>query len=382
MWIQKYKPKKLEEILGNSTLIKSLKNYEWKKPILLYGPPGVGKSLLVELLAKELNFEVMEVKDENLDNLAVISESQSLFCRKKLIFFDQIENISEIKKVTDFLKERKIATILTTTDFKSKRLATIKKICEKVQMRRTQATTISNFLLKICETEKIKVNKEILTKIAENSQGDIRAAIVDLETIAKGKSEINEKDLEILESRDKVSDIYNVLSLILVKKGMNINEIIESTYSIDEKPENVLLWIDENLPKIFYGKENLEKAYGQLSKADIFLGRIMNRQYWGFLRYANSLMTAGVNVSKGEKVNFSRYQYPFYIIKMAQTKKERALKKEISRKLSSAMHASTKIITKEYLPLFKILLKHKKVNEQELSENFKFTEEEIEFLKE
>jgi replication factor C large subunit len=386
MWTEKYKPKSLGEIVGNSTLIKHLTNYNWKRPLLLYGSTGIGKSVLIEAFARDYNFDIIQMTDENLDRAKEISQTQSLFGgggRRRLLLFDNVEVISDIKKVTEFLKETKemkVPTVLITSDFKSKRLTTIKRLCEKVQMRKPLATTIANILEKICEKEKVKANKEILLKIAENSGGDVRASILDLETIAKGKSEIKgEEDLEILEMRDKISDIYKALNLILVKK--DIREAMESTYDLTEQPRDVLLWLDENLPKIFSGKEYVEKGFHHLSRADIFLGRITRRQYWGFLRYANALMTAGVNISKGERINFSRYQFPFYIIHMAQTKKERNIKKSIAEKLSSELHASSRIINKEYIPLFKILLKHKKITQEELSEKFKFNDEELEFLK-
>jgi len=377
MWLEKYKPKKFEEIVGNDTAVRKLINYSWKKPLLLYGPTGIGKTTLVELLSEK--FDLIWASDENLDKLKEISNTKSLFGKKKLIIFDNVDMISEIKKVTEFLKETKVPTILITSDFKSRRLGTIKRICEKLQMRKPQLTTIVNLLQKICTKENIKVkSKEVLLKIAENSNGDIRAAILDLETVSKGKEQISENDIEVLVSRDKVGDIYKSLSVILLKN--NIREAIESTYDLNEQPRDVLFWIDENSPKVIHDKKNLKKAFYYLSRADIFLGRILKRQYWGFLRYANSLMTAGVNVSKGKKIHFVRYQFPFYIIHMSQTKKERNLKKSIAEKLSREIHDSQKTIINEFIPLFKILLKEKKINRDEFAEHFRFTNEELEIF--
>ncbi len=376
-WIEKYRPEKLEEITGNDSLKEQLTKYSWKKPLLLYGPSGVGKTLLVELLVKEINFDLITLDKANLSRAEEISQTGSLFGNKILLLIEHVDTISQIKTVTELLKKTSTPTILLTSDFKSKRLQTIKRICEKFQIRRPRATTIAKFLSKICAQEGIKVTSEILEKIAENAAGDFRAAILDLEAVGRGKKEIKETDLEILESRDKVSDIYKALTLILVKEDIKKSQ--ESTYDLDEKPDNVLLWINENLPKV-YPKKDLKIGFQYLSRADVFLGRIHKRQYWGFLRYANTLMTSGVTASKSGKISYVRYQFPFYIIHLSQTKKARNLKQQISQKLSKELHTSSRVINKEYLPLFKILLKNKKITSNELSEKFKFTEEELDFL--
>ena len=378
MWTNKYQPTKFEEIAGNNTIAKKLQTHGWKKPIILYGQTGIGKTAIVSLL--EENFDILWVKNENLSDIESISQTQSLFGKKKLLVFDNIETIGDIKKIADFLKETKTATILITSDFKSKKLATIKRMCEKLQMRKPMSSTIANLLERICASEGIQAKKELLSRIAENANGDIRAAITDLETITKGRKELSDKDLEVLVSRDKIGDIYSALSKILSKN--DIKDAISSTYDLSEQPRDVLLWIDENAPKFIPDKENLSKTYHYLSRSDIFLGRILARQHWGFLRYANALMTAGVNVSKGERTTFSPYQFPFYIIHMSQTKKERNFKKSIAEKLSTEIHDSQKTIMNEFLPLYKLLLKKNKITREEFVEHFRISEEEMEFLSE
>jgi replication factor C large subunit len=268
--------------------------------------------------------------------------------------------------------------ILITSDFKSKKLATVKKRCQKVQIRKHTSSSVAKLLRGICEKEGVDVEDEILKRIAENASGDIRAAINDLETLAKGKNKIIESDMELIKERDKTSDIYKALSAILIKR--DLQKAIRSTYNLNEQPQNVLLWIDENLPKVVKGKEELSQAYKYLSRADIFLGRITRRQYWGFLRYANPLMTGGVNISRGDKVGFAMYQFPFYIIRMGQTKKERNLKKNIGLKLSGEFHCSSKVVAGEYIPLLRTLIKNNKIDVGELAERFRLDDDEVGYL--
>ena len=57
MLIDEYKPKRLEEIIGQTIVIKKilywLKNWKPGKALLLYGPTGIGKNIIIEMVAKE-----------------------------------------------------------------------------------------------------------------------------------------------------------------------------------------------------------------------------------------------------------------------------------------------------------------------------------------
>ena len=378
MFREKYFPKTIEDFVGNQKAASDLKNYDWKKPAILYGPIGVGKSMLAEIIARDLDLELIKINDENIEQGKNIAQSTSLFGNKKLVVFDDVDTIKKIKEVPEILESAKNPVLLITSDFESKRLATIKKHSEKFQMRKPMTVSVTKLLEKIAASEGIEADKTILTEIAEKSGGDIRAAVSDFEAAAGGKKKIVKTDLEVLGARDVGVDIYKTLSTILMKK--DIKESLQSIYDVDEQPGNVLLWIDENLPCVYKGPAEIEKSYHYLSRADIFMGRIQSKQYWGFLRYSNPLMTSGITASRPEKINFTRLQFPFYLIRMGQTKKERALKKSIGQKMSPVLHSSPKEIAASYIPLYRNMLRYKKINAGELREKYKLEDEEIDFF--
>jgi replication factor C large subunit len=378
MLSERYYPKTLEDFVGNQKVASDLRNYNWEKPALLYGPIGVGKSRLAEIIGNELGLEIIRITDENIDQGKNIAQSSSLFGNKKLVVFDDVDSIKNIKVVPEILEVARNPVLLITSDFESKRLATIKKHAEKFMMRKPMTVSVAKLLEKISVSECIEVDKTTLTEIAEKSGGDIRSAVSDLEAAAGGKKKIAKSDLDVLGSRDVSTDIYKTLAAILMKK--DIKESLQSIYDVDEQPQNVLLWIDENLPTVYKGSAEIEKAYHYLSRADVFIGRIQSKQYWGFLRYSNPLMTSGITASRPEKINFTRLQFPFYLIRMSQSKKERALKKSIGQKMSSQFHCSWKEAANSYVPLYKNMLKHGKTNPANLTESFKLEDEEIEYL--
>ena len=381
MWNDKYKPRNFQEIIGSQSLKDSIKKYRWEKPLILYGAIGIGKSVFVKATAKEFKWDLIEITDENIDSASRIAETSSLFGTKKLVVIDNIEKIRDIRKITEFVKETKNPAILITSDFKNKRIAGIKKYCNNLRMARPRNMIVAKILQIICKKERINTENEILIKIAENVNGDIRAAINDLEMVAEGKEKLTEDDLKILSPRDVAIDISKAMEEIF--KAAELEVAVKVMWDLTEMPKDVLPWIDEIMPKV-YEKNEITKGYYYLSRADIFIRRIQRQQYWGFLRYASPLMSGGVALSKEKEKppkSFNYYrQFPQYWAKMGRTKKERGLKDSIAGKLRS-LHVSKKVGAREFIPLLKILLKTGKVSEEELEEEFKFNYDEIEYLR-
>lgn len=376
MWVVKHAPASFSEFVGNKTAVEKLLNHDWKKPLLVYGPGGCGKTTLAHLLAKEKGWDVVSVTDENLDSAENMSQTSSLFGGTRLILVDDIDLIKDKKSCEELVRQTRNPTIAVTQDFSSKKLVNIKKICEKVNIRKPMKISIQKHLSKICEREKITASQEILKEIVENGNGDIRSSVNDLETLAAGRERIVEADLALLYARDSKKDIYSFLGKVY--GGESVSELSKLSFDLDEQPSSILFWIGENVPRIYSG--NLKEAFNFLSRADIFLGRIRNRQYWGFLRYASPLMSGGVSVSRPEKISFSRYVFPSFYGMLGRTKKERSLQKSIAGKASPHLHVSSRVFADQYVRLYRNLLRQAKLDSDELKGFFDLTDDELEYL--
>ena len=191
--------------------------------------------------------------------------------------------------------------------------------------------------------------------MAKRSEGDLRSAINDLETLARDKKEITLKDLDSLGVREREMNIFDVLKIIFkTKTAMSAKLSIQNT---DKDPEEIFLWIEQNVINEYEKSDEIAKAYEMLSRADLFMQRVKKRQEWKFEKYMIDLMTAGVALAKKEMYRkFSRYQYPDRISFLGRSKATRAESKEKLLELSKKLHCSTKKIREEFLPFFKELL--------------------------
>ena len=160
------------------------------------------------------------------------------------------------------------------------------------------------------------------------------------------------------------------------------NKLDEDTVKIfdnsDLNIDEILLWIEENIPFEYSGKA-LARAYENLSKADVFKGRIYRQQYWRFLVYQNFFLTAGISSASILKNNkFVGYKRPSRILKIWLSNQKNSKMKSIVNKYASFCHMSKKKAAKEksLLPFILNNLNSKTLNKIDLNS------EDIEYLKE
>ncbi|MEI6849767.1 MAG: replication factor C large subunit [archaeon] len=381
---EKYRIRKYLDLVKQDVAVAEIKTFikefPKKKAMILYGPAGTGKTSLALAAAKENDYEVLELNSSDLRNRAQLeavlkpaTQQTSLFKKGKLLLVDEVDgvtgtDIGGIPELIRLIEETKFPIIMTGNDVWQSKLSQLRQKCKLVEMKSLQTTTIVEILKKVCEKEKIKRDDEFLRKLAIKSQGDIRAALNDLQSYSHN-SEIL---VDSSEKRDVEDNIFNILKKIF-KERQPFLELFETTkMSLDE----ILLWIEENIPKE-YKNEALAKAYHALGKADVFRGRIYKNQSWRFLIYQNIFQSAGISFAKPGILppSFTRYEPPKRILKIWLNNQKMEKKKTISRKYAKLVHCSTKRAMRDFAML-KII-----IQKQEIQDQMRLSEDEVDFIK-
>jgi len=362
-WVQKYRPQKFEDLVGQDEAIEKVKKYfqtfppkTKKRAILLGGYPGIGKTTLVEVLAKETNSEIFELNASDLRNKASMNyalkpvlEQTSLFKTNKIILIDEVDGVSGMKdrgglsELTSLIERSPYPIICTANDAHGKKLSTLRKKCELIELKEIIPSAIKIVLKSILEKEGKDVTINVLNKIAINSKGDLRSAINDLEAAS---SLDNPEDFEI-DSRNKKENIFEVMRIIFEEKANP--RMLGLFDKVDMSLDEIMLWMEENITKV-YSDAELAKAYQRLANADLFKGRIYKQQYWRFLVYENIFSSYGISQAKGEekkKGNFS-YTKPERILKIWMANMKLAKRKTIAEKYAAKTHTGTKRVMKEW----------------------------------
>jgi replication factor C subunit 1 len=208
LWINKYKPTNINQIIGNIDQINNFKSWltnlqsNKNQSIIISGNQGLGKTLTIKLILESMNYIVRiinpnEIKDHRiLDDFndyynflnSVYSKLQfdksSSYTKNKNIalIFDETENItltSEKKYIMDIYKEnnkmKSFPLIFISNNQHSKLLNDLKKNCTEIVFICPTNSELKQYIKKICMKENLSWSSDtLMDRLIQFSQNDIR----------------------------------------------------------------------------------------------------------------------------------------------------------------------------------------------------------------
>jgi replication factor C large subunit len=348
-WFLKYQLKSFDDIIVTSEIQKIMDFIEKFKPgkaLLLGGQAGSGKTTTINLLAEKYNFEIFELNASDARNKKSIEDSvgdvlkqKSLFGQEKLILIDEADGVSGTKDrgglatISKLIKTSKSPICFTANDVNSDKIKVLKRLSVYIDFENHSYELLHEIAKRIFKAEQIEFKKEELTEfIEERATFDIRGFINDLQaSVFDSKFEVDNH----LEIRDYKKKIENLLNKIFYSYP---EDSYFSGFNTDINLDELMLYVEENIPKV-YGKKGMAEAFNELSKADIYKGRIMKWQYWRYLAYINFYLTYGVSAAKDTPKKVKSFD-----------RNSRILKKWIYNNKMAALSSRTKIQKKNKEP--------------------------------
>lgn len=418
-WADRYRPKSVSELIISISSLEKISQWldQWKegvplkKALVLYGPPGVGKTSAALAIAHDLGYPLVEMNAsdqrnrESMKSVALmaalyqdISSDFGIPGQKKIILIDEADSIfegrssetggdtgglSELLKVIQRTSNPIIVTMNNYYEFRrkgaGKGILDSSLAIEFVPYKRRNDTDFKTFKLKlnrriydILQAENVKIDQRSVNEIIGKNGTDMRSILNDLESLRDGSGSSG------LSMRDSQTSIYNVMQDTF--RSGDYTKVLRDLYDKDFQTEDYLMWIDKNLPHECVNENDLMESFDLISCADIFIGRVMKKQHFAFKGYAEEIV-AGVSFRINDKnKHYVKYEFPSYIMQMSRLRERRNARKSLSLKTGRLTHMSARSAM-EYLWFYNIMDRHSPDFGKHISEKLSLTEPELGVMK-
>lgn len=399
MWVEKYRPTIIKDVIGNeeakTLFVEWLENKRpTRKAVLLYGPPGVGKTTLVNAAANEYKFRIIEMNASDTRSEKAVTriadpatsftglDKFSSEIKGNMLFMDEVDGIAGnedrggVNAIIKIIENTRVPIIMAANDCDLEKLRSLKKLCLLIRFQQTRIPLIILALKKICEQEHIKYEFEALENIATKSQGDVRSAINDLQGLSEEGKTLTEQDTLALGLRNKDISMDDTLQGYFASK--NLTETVILLNSSNVEYDDLLMAISDNIPRRYADPFKLAEAYDYLSQADVFRGRV-GVENWHLLKYVYNNLVQAAAVDPESYKPFEFISPPIRVITLFWTKNKRTLLANICTKIGAQCHISKYEAKMIFIPYLRLMLQQKK-KAPALIEWLKLTPEEVTFL--
>lgn len=268
-WVEYYRPKTLDEIVGQEQTIQRLKKYvdQQSMPNLMFtGPAGVGKTTAALALAKAIlgkywrqNF--LELNASDARGIDTVRKDIKNFCRLKavgapfrIIFLDEVDNMT--KDAQHALRREmemytKTSSFILSCNYSSKIIDPIQSRCAIFRFTPLKGQDIIKRLEVIASAENIEYTNAALESIVYFAEGDMRRAVNILQASASLGDIISEESVYEVVSKAKPQDVRNILNYALEGDFLGARDLLRQVMVVQgTSGEDMITQIYQELSKM------------------------------------------------------------------------------------------------------------------------------------
>lgn len=225
------RPTSLDHYFGQDKVLKrfSFLKEEQFPSLIIWGPPGTGKTTLAGILASESNRDLFTFNavlggvNELKKTIEKVKENEAFFGKKAIVFVDEIHRFNKAQQdaLLPFVEQGEIQFIGATTE--NPKISVNRALLSRVQTIKLELLSeeaLTQILKRALELSKKTLNDESIKVIAQYSDGDARTALNSLEAVLQAEAITPEQIIARLSENNKRYDKdgnrhYDVISAFI-----------------------------------------------------------------------------------------------------------------------------------------------------------------------
>ena len=341
---------------------------ERNKTLLLVGPPGIGKTTMAFLVAKQFGYDMIGLNASDVRSKSRINEiltpvlGNVSVLGTPMIFVDEVDGLhgrgdyGGAAALVDILKEPTVPIVIAANDDTLEKMKNIKKVVKTISFKRIPPRLLRVYLENILKKEDVKLSPGTLIKVISKSRGDIRSMINLTQSLVTGFNPQTETSFEKINVEDGVNAFF---------KANSIDEARSVLYSMQINPREKINAFYSSIVTSNLDNPTLAKYLETISDADMIYGKIMKTQNWRLLRYLNDILIK--LYQNDDRIRYTKYNLSWPLLNRIRW--DGAKIKSLSSVMAKKLHLSSSAFVTICLPYVLFCIKNKTL-ELELQETF------------
>lgn len=367
---------KISEFVGNENSRKKVVEWlvKWSdgsKPLLLVGPPGVGKTSFVHALCREFDIDLIELNASDTRNknllaqvISPIFSNASLTGKNFLLFLDEMDGISNredsggLDFLLDLFKEPSIRVVMAANK-SNEAIKKISKVSKTITFSPIPPRLSMLYLDKILRLQNSSMKVEDRIAVVRNCFGDIRSLLNAAQAMKAGYTTTKNPVLDI-DIEDMINQFFSSTTF---EDALNVVQRADISYSdprfgqsSEDRRKDILAAFFSSIVMSKIDVPTITLLLDRLSELDVILGRSLVIRNWKIMRYFPLILTKSLFYeSRNKYVRYNRYSIGFE--HMGIFSRAQGLKKTL-RILAQYFHTSRSTFGSFYFePLRQILIR-------------------------
>jgi replication factor C small subunit len=257
MLSEKYRPKRLDEIVGQEHVVKHLREIIARRErvhMLFYGPPGCGKTSVAHAYASELGVPIIELNASDERGIQVVREKIkriAFTAGEKIILLDEADSITDdaqhaLRRIME-KAEKAGTTFILTANEEWKIIDPIKSRCAIFPFRKLTKEEVLSVIVRVLKSEGVAIKltddmRQALLFLVDYVDGDLRKALNILETLITSNKTITVENIKMLLPPQiassiielalggRVEEAVKTLEDLYLQSKLNVPTVVDELY--------------------------------------------------------------------------------------------------------------------------------------------------------